>query len=272
MPLPRTCPERVLHGHAAGRLNDADEISGSGEHEPAHRVQQPLKLTPRPSRRAWESGSEGCQGSTPAPGSGPRVGRRKSYGKPAWRLWDSGTDPASSSWSHMSTSWPWLLSRSSASPPTHGRTSSAGDQLRAGRLRRGRRRGRGPGAVVGSTPPRRPRHGAHPPTTWPPAQVSRTEVPAPVSGSTLLGGCLRLVQGAAGGAGVDAACAVTEGLLLGAAAGAQRGPGLTLLAELRVRSGLPRHRRLCGHVPVCLSAGPQIDECEALADAAWPAW
>jgi hypothetical protein len=40
------------------------------------------------------------------------------------------------------------------------------------------------------------------------------------------GGCLRLAPGAAGGAGVDAACAVTDGLVLGAAAGAQRGSGL----------------------------------------------
>jgi hypothetical protein len=41
------------------------------------------------------------------------------------------------------------------------------------------------------------------------------------------GGCLRLVPGAAGGAGVDAARAVTERLVLGAAAGAQRSPGLS---------------------------------------------
>jgi hypothetical protein len=42
----------------------------------------------------------------------------------------------------------------------------------------------------------------------------------------MLGRCLRLVPGATGGAGVDAAGAVAEGLVLGAAAGAQGGPGL----------------------------------------------
>jgi len=51
--------------------------------------------------------------------------------------------------------------------------------------------------------------------------------PAPVAGSTLLGGLLRLVPGAAGEAGVDAADAVTERLALGLTAGAQRGSGLS---------------------------------------------
>ena len=52
-------------------------------------------------------------------------------------------------------------------------------------------------------------------------------IPAPVAGSTLLGGLLRLVPGAAGEAGVDAADAVTERLALGLTAGAQRGSGLS---------------------------------------------
>jgi hypothetical protein len=66
----------------------------------------------------------------------------------------------------------------SVSPPTRGGGfRRLADQLPAGRLRRGRRCRRCPGAVVGSAPPRRSRHRAHPPATWPAAQVSRAAVP-----------------------------------------------------------------------------------------------
>ena len=51
--------------------------------------------------------------------------------------------------------------------------------------------------------------------------------PAPVAGSTLLEGLLRLVPGAAGEAGVDAAGAVTERLGAGLAAAAEGGSGLS---------------------------------------------
>jgi hypothetical protein len=53
-----------------------------------------------------------------------------------------------------------------------------------------------------------------------------TQSQQPLLTVKLLGRCLRVVPGAAGGAGVGPAGAVTEGLVLGAAAGAQRGPGL----------------------------------------------